>query len=802
MNKILFRALFLVPILLSSMTSAQIYHLDIRLEGAVGKGDDLEVPRPLTLWVEYNNGSWMPVAGRSPGLSDGNHYGRVIEGTMGENEISLTLDVVVNRTEYVPGGHGRYEVTLTRDENDSLHGTYTGTYAGHNYVWRYRKITPSSTVTGRIAGPIEKDSNWKSLVTGEHPRVLFRKDDIPYLKAKAQTAFGQAAFELMTDAVGNGIKYQLTGGTEYADEAKAQVVALMADYNNGSGSGRFGWAPRWEQIVLAYDLCYDAWSEEFRREIRHYMTWMSKDVYIMADAWGGGEMDYGLLGHAAVLYESLAMAGLAMTADSAPEPARPPYPFGDSLDAPIIEPLPESFTPPEDVPLVNQYFGPLQEIHRFKNSSMSGYWIYVDGLFPREGEDPFESMGGIKAARPRPGDIITCNGETDTFRLTSPDLFFNDEFCGLTLDLTKMTNREFFSTSYIYAYIRNDEARWVEFNTGGYKHPEWLPYATMYINGVERENNDFAYLKPGVYAVMIELPIKWCQPHGKIFTASRFVEPTEHRRTLNIEILLEKYGWDIENWEALKERWQTDHSDQYLNELFYRGRANMRWYIRDAIEQSGHFPRLYSWKGIDIMAVRYVSLFERMMGEPLNPLIDWKAGAVKQLLTNDEVDGSISNMNTFFAPLYPILPDNLKAGVLDVWNDKAGVTDESNPTEVLNAPYPITVSHAFVNYPLQGVSVQDGKTRRPAVSKQAVPTAVASTGSNRIRVTVSGVGAGLPVSFTIRDLRGVTVAHGTKQASASGMLTCTFDRVSAGGIYLVTASVADGAVLKQRIVLR
>ncbi len=802
MNRFLLRLIFLVPLLLSGSASAQIYHLDIRLEDAVGKGDDLEVPRPLTLWVEYNNGIWMPVAGRSPGLSDGNHYGRVIEGTMGETEITLTLDVVVNRTEYVPGGHGRYELTLTRGENDSLHGTYTGTYIGHNYVWRYRKITPSSTVTGKMAGPIEKDPDWTPIETGEHPRVLFRKSDIPYLKAKAQTAFGQTAFARMTDAVGNGVKYQLTGDLEYAEEAKAQVVAHMADYNNGSGSGRFGWAPRWEQIVLAYDLCYDAWPEEFREDVRHYMTWMSKDVYIMADGWGGGEMDYSLLGHAAVLYESLAMAGLAMTKDSSPEPPRPPYPFGDSLDAPVIEPLPASFTPPEDVPLVNLHFGPLQDIHRFKNSSMPGYWIYVDGLYPEEGEDPLESMGGIKQARPRPGDVITCNGETDTFRLTTPDLFFNDEFCGITLDLTEMTNREFFSTSYIFGYIRNDEERWVEFNTGGYKHPEWLPYATMYINGVERENNDFAYLKPGIYAVMIELPIKWCQPHGKIFAATRFVEPTDHRRTLNLELLLETYGWEIENWGALKERWNADHSNQYLNELFYRGRANMRWYIRDGIEQSGHFPRLYSWKGIDIMAVRYVSAYEKMMGEPLNPLIDWYSGAVQQLLTNEEIDGSISSINTFFAPLYPIFPDELKEGILTAWNQNTGVTDESNPVEVLNAPNPVTVTHAFLNYPLEGVSVRNtGKQRTPSSAK-LTPTAAISTGSGPVSVAVSGVASGRPVSFTVENVLGATVSHGTIRSSSDGTVRYTLDSRPAKGVYLVSISVDNAATLTKRIVVR
>jgi len=794
-----FRMKLFIAMLLTmgQMLSAQIYHLDLDLVDAVGKGDDLEARKALQLWVEYNNGEWKPVAGRAEHLSNGNHYGRVIEGSITDDKVTLKLDIQVNRTEYIPGGRGEYECTLERHSDNTLTGTYTGRYFGHNFVWRYRDTYPTGSVTGRIEGPIEKDPGWKEITSGEHPRMLFRKEDVPYLAAKLQTDFGKVAFTKMMDATGFGIKYQLTGDVKHAETAKRHVELHMADYNNGSGSGRFGWAPRWEQIVMAYDLCYDAWPEDFRKEVQDYIEWMSYDMYGMYDAWGGGEMSYELLGHASVLYQTMGMAGLAMVNDPSDEPKRPTHPFGDSLDVPTIEPLPADFIPPEDVPVVQHIYTPMEEIHRFKNCTMPGYWIYVAGLHPQKGEDPFESMGGIRNARPRPGDQITCNGETETFKLTEPEHFFSRDFCDITLDLTALTNREFLSTSYLFAYIRNDVGRFIEFNTGGYKHPEWLPYANMYINGVKRKADDFAYVKKGTYAVMLECPIKWCQPHGKIFTSSRWVEPADYRKDLNVELRLEEYKYKLADWEEMKKDWSKTKQHQYMKELYYRGATNMRWYIRNRIERDNHFPNVTAWKGIDKAAVRYVSCYRNVAGEPLNPFIDWYAKSVNEVMKNVTYDDNESP-STWYAPLYSVIPDDMKDDFLDGWNKAAGVTNLDNPAEVLVGGESVIASYAFVNYPLEGVDVSKAPSFRNA---SAIKPTIKWNKQKGV-LTVSSLNGNTPFTLDIYTLRGAVVARYSSQGNTKEKMSISLNHVLSSGVYIAALTPEAQDMIKTTIAVK
>jgi hypothetical protein len=153
--------------------------------------------------------------------------------------------------------------------------------------------------------------DFKPVEPGEHPRLLFRKADVPALRKRAETAEGKAILErlrLLLDGkngdslptvfnqtppdnhdqtpnmpagsfttwhgAGYGLLYQVTGDKKYAELAR-QAVQLCFD-GKIDIDNRYAWfMPGTDMragslltgIALAYDLCYDAWPEDFRKKV-------------------------------------------------------------------------------------------------------------------------------------------------------------------------------------------------------------------------------------------------------------------------------------------------------------------------------------------------------------------------------------------------------------------------------------------------------------------------------------------------------------------------------------------------------
>ncbi len=171
---------------------------------------------------------------------------------------------------------------------------------------------------------------FEAVSSGEHPRLLFRKKDVPALRAKAETPLGKAILarlrvmlgengEAVTKifnetpsnnlnkspkgqpqgtftswhAAGFGFLYQVTGEQKYADLAKECVELMLA--GKMDRDNRYGWlmpgtTMRASNVLgamgYAYDFCYEAWPEEFRQkialEIQNYAN-------VTATAQGGWE---------------------------------------------------------------------------------------------------------------------------------------------------------------------------------------------------------------------------------------------------------------------------------------------------------------------------------------------------------------------------------------------------------------------------------------------------------------------------------------------------------------------------------
>ncbi|MBC8374102.1 MAG: hypothetical protein H8E53_10940 [Planctomycetes bacterium] len=210
-----------------------------------------------------------------------------------------------------------------------------GAYLGPVMVGMYKltvKIEGKSAVvlTGSFDGKWTKgvthmkksdDRPWFKPVTGfkppaagEHPRLLFRKSDLPALRAKAKTPEGKAILKrlgvlldgkegktmttlfskathaymgggykstsidtpgvyTLSHVAGYGLLYQLTGEQKYADFGKQCFEKALAgvrdrddrySFLKPGGALRAGPTVGW--YAVGYDLCYDGWDKATREK--------------------------------------------------------------------------------------------------------------------------------------------------------------------------------------------------------------------------------------------------------------------------------------------------------------------------------------------------------------------------------------------------------------------------------------------------------------------------------------------------------------------------------------------------------
>ena len=177
-------------------------------------------------------------------------------------------------------------------------------------------VALSSNAVSQAADPWPADvKGHVPIKPGEHPRLLFRRSDLPALRARAKTPEGRAIIKRLkitlngsdgesmpenlgmkgkapkdgsgdfakdpagktftiSHVAGYGFLYQITGDKKYAELGRKAMDASLAGYRGRDrryafkapyGALRAGPSLGWG--VLGYDLCYDGWDEAYRNEI-------------------------------------------------------------------------------------------------------------------------------------------------------------------------------------------------------------------------------------------------------------------------------------------------------------------------------------------------------------------------------------------------------------------------------------------------------------------------------------------------------------------------------------------------------
>ncbi|MDP6523426.1 MAG: hypothetical protein QGH15_04315 [Kiritimatiellia bacterium] len=211
---------------------------------------------------------------------------------------------------------------------------------------------------------------FKPLTSGEHPRLLFRKPDLPALRQRAKTEEGHAILKRLritlngndaesmpanlgvkgkvnkdgsgefakdpagktftiSHVAGYGFLYQITGDKKYADLGrKAMDIALEGyrgrdrrySFKHPYGALRAGPSLGWG--VLGYDLCYDGWDEAYRKRIAGIICDYNEGQHMSLEELVKGKRHFPASNHWGMQVGGGAMALMAITGDEGIDQAR------------------------------------------------------------------------------------------------------------------------------------------------------------------------------------------------------------------------------------------------------------------------------------------------------------------------------------------------------------------------------------------------------------------------------------------------------------------------------------------------
>lgn len=747
----------LLVICMTGRSAETVTALYFELENAGRTGGYAEIGFPAYINMTRVGDTWYPVGGRTE-RNKGILWGHVESASITEDNVEIAVSYFMPTDKFTNGGRAAFTISCTRNEDGTLSGTYDGIYYGETYTFWWMPKTaenhlcslsvcgqnapspPRGAVTGRITVRSAPHEDFTPPGQNEHPRILFRESDLPLLKAKSETPFGQKCLELMPGwgPVGHGVLHQLakysgneSEATQYAQSAALMVRYYMMDFSNGEDEhGQVAWTRRLEKVSMTYDLCYDAWSPEFRHKVAWYLVNTCKTILNFHSDWVGSSFDWSIDAYAVGWYSGIGLAGMALYGEDTPEVPFFPW-YGDDKRSPSIEPDPD-LTVPEGMTKTVLSFREADDINMVKEPGTSGIvpmpnFICATGLTAQK-DGLLEPFGNDRHYRPDPGTTIEY-GDTQTVWRTIPAESISEvSTLGSTyqaLELSALTSKGDYTVVYLYAVIENPEPRYVEFQDNLYlvRSSSRLE-SEMYINGVLRRPGDFMYLKEGLYSVLIAIPTFHFQDWGATNYAPRLVEPGYAgygRRETNLTYL----DYEKTQRDAYAEKIKSSiGGNPFFPSLLFRGAGSLCEFFELTRSSGLEFPRGRHGSGAprnetDNPAAKFGTALQNMFNLPMDPHGDVTEGIVEMF-----EDGEIPMYNAAYlgkenpavpAHLYGLLPDSLRTAYKSNWMEMMGVTDEDDAGELIKHD-PV---YALLNFPLD----VDVSTRLPNSSIHSVQRA-------------------------------------------------------------------------------
>lgn len=677
-------SLFAASLLMADPREMPDGQFDLRLYDALFRGEEPgDGPSPFLLVLSRKDGDWQRAWGTARGFNHDVHSARVLDAELTERTLRVELDVTLFRdARSSRDGYARFDVELERSNNGVFRGRYSGELNG-------TAVDGEAKATALPPYP-ERPETFEPIGPEEHPRILFRRSQLPALRKKAKTPLGRAALERMDGPVGLAVKYRLSGERKHA---MALIPLLEKMMDRGLVSDQYGHnvGARLEKTAIAYDLCHEVWPEEFVRRVEFYMLWAGEGILDARRDTHQGVNWHISSNWASPLYSGAAFAGLALWGKEGSKPAKP-----EPTNAGAHIPAASDYTPGEDVPVTPLVSG-----------VMPPEWIYAGGFSTDWVEgDPLADLGGTRDARPEVGDQVELGGESHEFRPLSHEedegYWAHENYDGgkVLIDVTNAVDREYFSTSYFYAALRNDKDRWVRFETS--LHP-----ATLYLNGVRLEVGEVARIEEGLYPMLVEVYIDQINPWGRQLMRPRLVEVDREEAQRLTEEREARYARDLAHWKERVEEWKRlGGMDLRYRDLFERSRHMMYLFCREAVGDGGAQAELAHYSTIaERPPSRYMAAHRKVFGYAVSPQPDIEHLLPRKMFVHvypeggepraQEINGKPEAASDLFAALFPVVPENWRPAVLWGWQRHSGFTGENWAKLVEGAPV-----LSLLHYPL------------------------------------------------------------------------------------------------------
>jgi hypothetical protein len=484
--------------------------LDVTLEGAVWPGGDPAWAGDLRLRLVRNHGRWERVlAADARGVNKTDQHGRATRLAIDDRQATVEVYLQEEPCPWdPPRDWNRYGVQLERQADGAFRGTWTGAYHGQEGNGAASAILTPLTETAAAPAP------------GEHPRLLFRQADLPALKAKAATPWGQTEIARLrrllagkggpdtegptARAVALGLLYHLTGEATLAEEGRKVLLGDIPNWYNVMYV--HGAAACVAQASLAYDLLYDTADQTWREALQSAL--MVKMQYLYYPPVGGFN-DGDASNWSAMYRAAMGMASLAMMGDPAPATPDP--------EAPTIPDLPAL----ADLPTEGVVPTPLSA------GTTIGTWLHAG---------PFDVDRDVRLLDPRSRpvagtavDYTTRGGAQATGAFAplpascriSADLaakYHKPELEG-GVDFAAASGRKYLTTHLLATVLEVAEAGHYRLDHSTIK----LERIAVFLDGRSLVNGQVVHLAAGRHLLMAEVAIGACGGHEIIESHLRFL---------------------------------------------------------------------------------------------------------------------------------------------------------------------------------------------------------------------------------------------------------------------------------------
>ena len=438
--------------------------------------------RDLELELTRHEGTWRrPVLGKSVTYNQGNHEGILATHADGAKP-RLRVEMVIEDDPWgTRGGFGAYDIELSKADG-RVGGSYRGRFNGRE-------------VSGAVSASFQQ---WPpsafqelDLRSGEHPRLLFRRSQLPRLRRRARTRLGRAIVrqllarinddrQTVDHAIAWGLLSLLLDDPQYGRQA---VPLIREGIDAGGGGHIHDSARRMLPVALAYDLAYGRMTPDERKTLNGYVV--RQGAALGARGLGNNCLSANS-NWSAISFGPAVVACLAGLKERAPFELRPPTEHQPVVPIPA-DPRP---LPRRGVPAVTLADGELLRD-----------WLLAGPFEGGGNEHPLAGLGGCEAARPQAGTAVSWRGRTLRFaklpatacRKVPPFLRMPGE---IRLHGAKPDSR-----SYLYCLLRVEREQGARVACS---HRAGGRPASLWINGRRFADHDLVAFAPGTHRLLLE----------------------------------------------------------------------------------------------------------------------------------------------------------------------------------------------------------------------------------------------------------------------------------------------------------